>query len=212
MASRSFASRFLPTYFLESPFNTASGVSRIVQEASEQTATFPTSTIVDTVSAEPPNSSLIPSQSYSTSDHLMSRYFSQTAFSPSASSFSSLDNFSSDTPEEDSPRFYHSPVEDSRLHNLPGQFDTSEESLVDVDADGEVATQQEVPNYIPTSSASPRVSKNPVKGKGKMPERKAARGFNNLEVLESAERSRLFDTIDKFRELNISEDISLPQV
>ncbi|KAK6496979.1 hypothetical protein TWF481_001958 [Arthrobotrys musiformis] len=36
--------------------------------------------------------------------------------------------------------------------------------------------------------------------------------FSNLEALDSAARSQLFDIIDKFRELNISEDISLPQL
>lgn len=33
-----------------------------------------------------------------------------------------------------------------------------------------------------------------------------------LESLQSEDRSRLFDVIDKIRELNISEDVSLPQV
>ncbi|KAJ6261688.1 Dynamin [Drechslerella dactyloides] len=36
--------------------------------------------------------------------------------------------------------------------------------------------------------------------------------FSSLEDLESEERSELFDLIDKFRELNISEDVSLPQL
>ncbi|KAF3291765.1 hypothetical protein TWF132_006510 [Orbilia oligospora] len=36
--------------------------------------------------------------------------------------------------------------------------------------------------------------------------------FSNLEALDSAARSQLFDIIDRFRELNISEDISLPQL
>ncbi|EPS35254.1 hypothetical protein H072_11594 [Dactylellina haptotyla CBS 200.50] len=43
----------------------------------------------------------------------------------------------------------------------------------------------------------------------KMPGRQ---NFSRLDALESKERSRLFDTIDKFRELHISEDISLPQL
>ncbi|KAK6344628.1 hypothetical protein TWF718_006586 [Orbilia javanica] len=36
--------------------------------------------------------------------------------------------------------------------------------------------------------------------------------FSDLSALDSTERSQLLNTIDKFRELNISEDISLPQL
>ncbi|KAK6340050.1 hypothetical protein TWF730_001825 [Orbilia blumenaviensis] len=42
--------------------------------------------------------------------------------------------------------------------------------------------------------------------------KKGQGSFSNLDALESAQRSQLFDIIDKFRELNISEDISLPQL
>ncbi|KAF3903551.1 Dynamin [Arthrobotrys entomopaga] len=71
-----------------------------------------------------------------------------------------------------------------------------------------------IPGSIPISELlSPERSEvnqksreNPIKMPGLL------RKFSQLDTLESTERSRLFDTIDKFRELNISEDISLPQL
>jgi hypothetical protein len=41
---------------------------------------------------------------------------------------------------------------------------------------------------------------------------KQSNGFASFGGMDSSERTRLLAVIDKFRELGISEDISLPQV
>lgn len=41
---------------------------------------------------------------------------------------------------------------------------------------------------------------------------KQSNGFASFNGMDSSERTRLLAVIDKFRELGISEDISLPQV
>lgn len=61
----------------------------------------------------------------------------------------------------------------------------------------------------PTSTLAPQII---LETRPQIPKMSRRQNFSNLEALDSAARSQLFDIIDKFRELNISEDISLPQL